>query len=64
MMSTGHCNIFILFIYLFVSILVKFLHKAGCGPPLYALFNNGMVYGYIQGETIDHVIVRDELVRK
>ena len=34
-------------------------HKAGCGPPVYATFKNGLVYGYIHGDTLDLDSVRD-----
>lgn len=40
------------------------LHTAGCGPPLYAAFNNGLAYGYIHGHVLDQVTVREEKVRK
>ncbi|KAK4301440.1 hypothetical protein Pmani_026399 [Petrolisthes manimaculis] len=36
----------------------EILHKAGCGPELHAVFENGLCYGYIVGEpvTTDQII--------
>ncbi|PVD18397.1 hypothetical protein C0Q70_20946 [Pomacea canaliculata] len=38
------------------------LHAAGCSPPLYAVFNNGIAYGFFPGKPIDEELVRDEQV--
>ncbi|KAK7090689.1 ethanolamine kinase 1-like [Littorina saxatilis] len=40
----------------------QLLHANKCGPPLFALFKNGMSYGFVQGEPLDEDNVRDERV--
>ncbi|KAL8625041.1 hypothetical protein ACOMHN_012050 [Nucella lapillus] len=40
----------------------QLLSAAGCGPPLYALFQNGMAYGFFSGEPLDEQNVRDHKV--
>ncbi|XP_026820062.1 ethanolamine kinase [Rhopalosiphum maidis] len=37
----------------------KFLYHAGLAPDLYATFDNGMVYKYIKGETLNTSTVRE-----
>lgn len=37
---------------------------AGCGPPVYATFKNGLVYGYIHGETLDLDTVKDPQIAR
>ena len=34
------------------------LHKAGCGPELYAVFKNGICYEFIQGDVLSMEDVR------
>lgn len=41
---------------------IKVLHAAECGPPLYAIFTNGIAYGYLDGEPLDEKLVREEEV--
>ncbi|WAR23313.1 EKI2-like protein [Mya arenaria] len=40
------------------------LHERGLGPPLYATFNNGSVYGYVPGKTLDNDSLRKPHIRK
>ncbi|GAB6019507.1 Ethanolamine kinase 1 [Chamberlinius hualienensis] len=40
------------------------LSKIGCAAPLYATFSNGICYGYVPGETLDVVSVREPNVYK
>lgn len=40
----------------------RLLSAAQCGPPLYALFQNGMAYGFFHGEPLDEKNVRDDTV--
>lgn len=40
------------------------LHAAGFCPPIYTIFNNGIAYGYVQGETLDVNSMRTEPIRK
>ena len=40
----------------------QLLSTAKCGPPLYAVFDNGMAYGFFHGQPLDEKIVRDEKV--
>ena len=40
----------------------QLLYQAGCGPPLYMTFRNGMVYGFLHGKPLDEDNVRDEQV--
>lgn len=43
---------------------IQILHAAGCCPPLYAVFNNGIAYGFVNGETLDENTVRDKTIRR
>lgn len=43
---------------------IQVLHAAGCCPPLYAVYNNGIAYGFVNGETLDENTVRDPTIRK
>ncbi|XP_071809194.1 ethanolamine kinase 1-like [Asterias amurensis] len=38
------------------------LHKAGCGPQLYAACNNGLCYEYLPGIILDTKMVREERI--
>lgn len=40
------------------------LAEAGMCPPVYATFDNGLVYGFAPGVTLDEKTVRDETIRK
>ncbi|GFR90777.1 ethanolamine kinase [Elysia marginata] len=40
------------------------LYAAGCAPPLFGLFNNGMAYGFFSGETLDEKSVRDPHIQR
>ncbi|KAK3775594.1 hypothetical protein RRG08_020782 [Elysia crispata] len=40
------------------------LHAAGCAPPMFGLFNNGMAYGFFVGETLDEKSVRDPHIQR
>jgi ethanolamine kinase len=40
------------------------LHAVGCSEPLYATFQNGLSYGFVQGECLDEKTVRDEHIAK
>lgn len=39
---------------------VQILNKAGCGPPLYATFTNGLSYGFTKGVTTTPVTIVEE----
>lgn len=43
---------------------MRALHAAGCAPPMFALFNNGMAYGFFTGETLDEKSVRDPHIQR
>ena len=43
---------------------MQILHRAGCAPPLYCTFNNGLCYGFVHGVCLDVDLVRDEVVVK
>ncbi|XP_053383984.1 ethanolamine kinase 1-like [Mercenaria mercenaria] len=43
---------------------IQILSAAGKSQPLYAAFDNGLVYGFAQGVTLDENTVRDERIRK
>lgn len=43
---------------------IQVLHAAGRCSPLYAEFENGIAYGFVNGVTLDEKTVRDERVRK
>ncbi|XP_060579169.1 ethanolamine kinase 1-like, partial [Ruditapes philippinarum] len=43
---------------------IQLLSAAGRSPPLYASFDNGIAYGFIQGCTLDEKTIRDEKIRK
>ena len=47
-----------------VDAIFQALHKAGCCTPLYAEFENGMVYGYVHGETLDATSIKDDTITK
>lgn len=38
----------------------KILHSRGYGAPVYATFNNGISYGYIDGEVLDTNTIADD----
>ncbi|XP_045617902.2 ethanolamine kinase 1 [Procambarus clarkii] len=38
------------------------LHRAGCGPALYAVFDNGLSYGFTQGVTLTATLVTHQPV--
>lgn len=40
------------------------LAEAGMCPPVYATFDNGLVYEFAPGVTLDEKTVRDETIRK
>ena len=40
------------------------LHAAGCSKPLYAKFKNGIAYGFVPGECLDEMTVRDNHVAR
>ena len=40
------------------------MNAAGRCPPLYAVYNNGIAYGYVNGDTLDEKTVRDKTIRK
>ena len=40
------------------------LHAAGCSKPLYAKFKNGIAYGFVPGECLDEVTVRDDHIAR
>ncbi|XP_052774483.1 ethanolamine kinase 2-like isoform X2 [Mya arenaria] len=44
--------------------IIMMLHERGLGPPLYATFNNGSVYGYVPGKTLDNDSLRKPHIRK
>ena len=53
--------------YLELCIFLSFkqiLHAAGCCPPLYAVYGNGIAYGFVNGETLDENTVRDKTIRQ
>ncbi|KAL3842114.1 hypothetical protein ACJMK2_020166 [Sinanodonta woodiana] len=43
---------------------VLVLSEAGCCPPLYAEFNNGIAYGFVHGQTLEPDTVRDDRVKR
>ncbi|RUS86406.1 hypothetical protein EGW08_005856 [Elysia chlorotica] len=43
---------------------MRALHAAGCAPPMFGLFKNGMAYGFFSGETLDEKSVRDPHIQK
>lgn len=43
---------------------VEVLHKAGCAPPLYASFTNGLSYGFTKGVTLNPDTVIKESIWK
>ena len=43
---------------------IVLLHAAGCSKPLYATFENGLSYGFVQGNCLDENTVRDEHIIK
>ncbi|XP_060579167.1 ethanolamine kinase 1-like [Ruditapes philippinarum] len=43
---------------------IQLLSAAGRSPPLYASFDNGIAYGFVQGCTLDDKTIRDEKIRK
>ena len=40
------------------------LHAAGCASPIHGIFDNGMVYGFFPGETLDEKTVRDPHIQE
>lgn len=40
------------------------LWETGMCPPVYATIENGLVYGFAPGDTLDEKTVRDETIRK
>ena len=40
------------------------LHSKGSGPPLYAVLNNALVYGFVPGEPTDVQLIRQPAVRE
>ncbi|KAL4225642.1 Ethanolamine kinase [Mactra antiquata] len=43
---------------------IQVLHEAGRSPPLYASFNNGIAYGFVNGVTLDANTVRDKTIAR
>ncbi|XP_064602456.1 ethanolamine kinase 1-like [Liolophura sinensis] len=43
---------------------MRLLHAAGCGPPLYCTFNNGICYAYLPGVPLDEQMVRDNHISR
>lgn len=43
---------------------IQILNEAGRCPPLYATFNNGILYGFVNGVTLDETTVRDKTIGK
>ncbi|XP_052270791.1 ethanolamine kinase 1-like isoform X2 [Dreissena polymorpha] len=43
---------------------IQILHAAGRCAPLYGTFNNGVLYGFVQGVTLEVDTVRDEQIGK
>ena len=42
----------------------QILFKVGCGPELYAAFNNGLAYEYVPGVILSTTSVKEEKVYK
>lgn len=49
--KTKHAFKFLIFIFIFYRNLIK-LQEVGISAPLYAIFNNGLAYKYIEGTTL------------
>lgn len=43
---------------------MRLLHAAGCGPPLYCTFNNGICYAYLPGVPLDENMVKDNHISR
>lgn len=42
----------------------KLLYSKGYGPPVFATFENGIVYGFVEGEVLDCVTICDDHISK